>query len=161
AAAKRLYDFLQQPDAQRRVAQFLAQGPLLVALEVMGAGLLLVVILAVLFKVSQLAQRDAVDEKQVMHFRLNRRFRLHEVEQAKAEPPPEPQGPPFELELLPAADHFLGRIEELMWLRARLQEQGGGVAGLWGMPGVGKTALAVEAVRQMRDQGHFRDGIGV
>jgi tetratricopeptide (TPR) repeat protein len=70
--------------------------------------------------------------------------------------------PPFDEELLMLPAHFVGREEDLLWLQSRLRVGGTtSVTALGGMGGIGKTALAARAVRRMRAEGHYRDGIVV
>jgi tetratricopeptide (TPR) repeat protein len=70
--------------------------------------------------------------------------------------------PPFDEELLLLPEHFLGREEDLQWLQSRLRAGGTtSITALGGMGGIGKTALAAKAIRSMRAEGHFRDGIAV
>jgi DNA-binding SARP family transcriptional activator/tetratricopeptide (TPR) repeat protein len=54
----------------------------------------------------------------------------------------------------PAA--FTGRAEELQVIESHLRESGPGLVWLSGLPGVGKTALAVEAAHRLRSR--FTDG---
>jgi tetratricopeptide (TPR) repeat protein len=100
-------------------------------------------------------------EEGFLHVRFYSSIPDERIGQSMPEIPPKPQGPPFELALLhpPGADHFLGRVDEVAWVHARLLA--GGVTGLTGVPGVGKTALVAVAVRELHDRGHFREGIGV
>src|SRR5579859_3284887 len=73
-----------------------------------------------------------------------------------------PQGPPFDEALLPAPEHFIGRVDDRPWLVERLKAGGTtSITALGGIGGIGKTALAAVAIREARDAGHFRDGIGV
>jgi tetratricopeptide (TPR) repeat protein len=74
-----------------------------------------------------------------------------------AEPP---QGPPDDSALLPAPDHFVGRSADLDWLLAHLGTRGA-LAQLGGLGGIGKTTLVAVAVRQLRSEGRFPDGVAV
>lgn len=72
------------------------------------------------------------------------------------------QGPPFEEALLFAPEHFIDREEPLAWLKSRLAKgETAGVASLRGMGGIGKTALAAQAARELKAEGAFPDGIVV
>jgi tetratricopeptide (TPR) repeat protein len=74
----------------------------------------------------------------------------------------EPQGPPVDDVLLPPPEVFVGRTADLEWLENRLRAGGAGsVTAIAGLPGIGKTALVAVAVRAMRVEGRFRDGIAV
>jgi len=90
-----------------------------------------------------------------------RREQAAAQQQQKEEKPPEPLPPPQEMALLPRADHFVGRPAELAWVRARLQEHGDGALGITGLPGVGKTALAAEAIRPLAEEVRFAGGLAV
>jgi tetratricopeptide (TPR) repeat protein/transcriptional regulator with XRE-family HTH domain len=88
-------------------------------------------------------------------------------------------GPPYDLLVPPHA--LIGRENDLEWLLARLRPQhgatvpaespasdqtrsikpAGAVVALTGMGGIGKTALAAEAIRRVHEQGLFPDGIAV
>ncbi|MFI5273174.1 MAG: tetratricopeptide repeat protein [Ktedonobacterales bacterium] len=75
-----------------------------------------------------------------------------------------PLGPPDDAALLPAPDHFVGRTLDVEWVLERLRDPGGGTAAitaLRGLGGIGKTTLAAVAVRQLRDEGRFPEGIAV
>jgi DNA-binding SARP family transcriptional activator/tetratricopeptide (TPR) repeat protein len=58
--------------------------------------------------------------------------------------------------LPPRPAGFTGRAEELQVIETHLREAGPGLVWLSGLPGVGKTALAVEAAHRLR--GRFTDG---
>jgi tetratricopeptide (TPR) repeat protein len=84
------------------------------------------------------------------------------AEQNPSAAPAEPQGPPFEEALLNPPPRFVGREEDLEWLLPRLRAGGAvGITALGGMGGIGKTALAAEAVRRLRAAGRFPDGVAV
>ncbi len=75
---------------------------------------------------------------------------------------PEVQGPPFDDVLLPPPDDFVGREKDRDWLLNRLRTGGlGSVTAITGLAGVGKTSLVAVAVRQMRAEERFPDGIAV
>lgn len=74
---------------------------------------------------------------------------------------PSPQ-PPTDDHQLPVPDYFVGRIEEMSWVMSRLRRGAStGITALGGMGGIGKTALAAVAIRALRQEGYFRDGIAV
>lgn len=87
----------------------------------------------------------------------------HLAEQKSAgDAAPEPQGPPFDEALLPLPEHFVGRSADLDWVLERLRTGGAtSISALRGMGGIGKTTLAAVAVRQVRREGRFRDGVAV
>lgn len=58
--------------------------------------------------------------------------------------------------LPPRPASFTGRAEELQLIESHLREAGPGLVWLSGLPGVGKTALAVEAAHRLRSR--FTDG---
>jgi tetratricopeptide (TPR) repeat protein len=69
---------------------------------------------------------------------------------------------PSDDQLLPVPDYFVGRIEEMSWVTSRLRRGAStGITALGGMGGIGKTALAAVAIRALRQEGYFRDGIAV
>ncbi len=72
----------------------------------------------------------------------------------------EPQGPPDDSTLLPAPERFVGRSTDLEWLLERLRVRGA-IAQLAGLGGIGKTTLVAMAVRSLRAQGRFPDGVAV
>ncbi|HEV2238873.1 MAG TPA: NB-ARC domain-containing protein, partial [Ktedonobacterales bacterium] len=75
---------------------------------------------------------------------------------------PEPQGPPFDEGLLPAPDRLVGREGDLAWLLDRLRAgQTAAITALRGLGGIGKSALAAVAIRRLRAEGRFPDGIAV
>lgn len=76
---------------------------------------------------------------------------------------PTSYGPPSEVGLLQPAEPFVGRADDLAWTMARLREaRAGRVAVLTGLGGIGKTALAAEAIRRLaKYHGRFKDGIAV
>ena len=57
---------------------------------------------------------------------------------------------------LPGADFFCGREEEFRQVSRTLADPGSRGFGVWGMGGIGKTALVKEAAR--RNAWRFRDG---
>lgn len=69
------------------------------------------------------------------------------------------QSPPFEEAELLHPEVVFGRDQELQWILQRLHE--GQTSVLYGMGGIGKTALAAEAIHRMREKERFRDGIVV
>ncbi|MBF6591307.1 MAG: tetratricopeptide repeat protein [Ktedonobacterales bacterium] len=71
-----------------------------------------------------------------------------------------PQGPPDDAALLPAPEHFVGRAADLEWLLERLRIRGS-IAALGGLGGIGKTTLVAVAVRRLRAEGRFPDGVAV
>jgi tetratricopeptide (TPR) repeat protein/transcriptional regulator with XRE-family HTH domain len=72
------------------------------------------------------------------------------------------QKKPFNETRLRKPDYFIGRNEDLTWLLERLRSGGGtGIAALHGIGGIGKTSLAALAVRELRKEGYFPDGIAV
>lgn len=61
---------------------------------------------------------------------------------------------------LPPPVHLVGREEELANLRARLRAgENVAMTALHGLPGVGKTTLAITLAHDMEIRAHFRDGI--
>jgi len=75
---------------------------------------------------------------------------------------PKPQGPPFDIESPSHPDKFIGRAEEKEWLLGRLRtRKRNRVTALWGPVGIGKTVLAIEALRTLRTEKRFKDGIVV
>ncbi|HEU5376549.1 MAG TPA: NB-ARC domain-containing protein, partial [Ktedonobacteraceae bacterium] len=69
---------------------------------------------------------------------------------------------PFDEAALPRPSHLIGRNEDLAWLLKRLREgKTTSLSALRGMAGIGKTALAAEAIHQMRAEQRFPDGIAV
>ncbi len=69
-------------------------------------------------------------------------------------------GPP--MGVLPLAGRFVGRGDELAWVMERLRRREvTGITTLNGLAGIGKTALAAEAIKQARAEGLFPDGIAV
>ncbi|MEO7076423.1 MAG: hypothetical protein ABI068_14105 [Ktedonobacterales bacterium] len=80
-------------------------------------------------------------------------------------PIPQPLGPPDDVALLPTPTPFVGRADDLAWVEERLRapEAGGAYAltALRGLGGIGKSALAGVAVRQVQQEGRFPDGIAV
>src|SRR5262249_7628833 len=69
------------------------------------------------------------------------------------EAPAAESGPPFDLALLPVPAHFVGREQELAFLRERLSVKGStsGIAAVNGLGGIGKTGLAARVIRELRD----------
>jgi nucleoside phosphorylase/tetratricopeptide (TPR) repeat protein len=67
--------------------------------------------------------------------------------------------PPFDEALLPEPEYFVGRETLLADLCQRLAAKH--VTALRGMGGIGKTALASVAVRALRKEGRYQDGIVV
>jgi tetratricopeptide (TPR) repeat protein len=94
--------------------------------------------------------------------------RLEEGQEERAEPPPT-YGPPFDEGELPAPERFVGRVDDLQWVLDRLTGRAASaavgpvasIAAANGLAGIGKTALAAEAVRRLHEQGVFPDGIAV
>jgi hypothetical protein len=72
----------------------------------------------------------------------------------------EPQGPPDDAALLQAPEHFVGRASDLEWLAGHLRSRGS-ITQLAGLGGIGKTTLVAMAVRQLRAEGRFPDGVAV
>jgi tetratricopeptide (TPR) repeat protein len=108
------------------------------------------------------ATRDMQHEHKVMHARALREVVSAGLERKGSGMAHELHGPPFDEALLPLPDHFVGRVADLEWLLARLRMgRTAGVTALSGMGGIGKTALAALAVRRLRAEGRFRDGIAV
>ncbi len=71
-------------------------------------------------------------------------------------------GPPFQESDLPMPERFVGRVEDLRWVEDRLRAGGAtGITAVRGMGGIGKTALAAVAVRELRWEGRFADGVAV
>ena len=71
-------------------------------------------------------------------------------------------GPPFEEGILPVPERFIGRAEDLYWVEERLRAGGAtGITAVRGMGGIGKTALAAVAIRELRWEKRFTDGIAV
>lgn len=69
-------------------------------------------------------------------------------------------GPP--MEVLPRADRFIGRQGELEWVLERLRRrETASITSLTGLAGIGKTALAAEAIKTLSDEHLFGDGIAV
>lgn len=109
------------------------------------------------------ATRDARYEREVIHAR-DIRQRVQKELQGKEinNQLLKEQEPPFDEILLHLPEHFVGRIADLRWLIERLSRSGiTRVTALCGMGGIGKTALVAVAVHQLRNDGHFRDGIVV
>jgi tetratricopeptide (TPR) repeat protein len=103
---------------------------------------------------------DARQQAQEAHERLDA-LQAHDA-QRQADSASEPQGPPDDVALLPAAPRFFGRDEDREWLLARLRQGGAtAITALGGMGGIGKTALAAIAVAQMKEEGRFPDGVAV
>lgn len=72
------------------------------------------------------------------------------------------KGPPFQEALLPLPEPFIGRSNELEWVLSRLRDPGTTrITALSGMGGIGKTGLAAVAIRALRNEGRFNDGIAV
>ena len=86
-----------------------------------------------------------------------------ESREAALDRPPEiPQGPPFDEALLPAADRLVGRESDLSWVLDRLQAgSAAAISAIEGLGGIGKTALAAQAVKELRRQQRFSDGVAV
>jgi hypothetical protein len=60
-------------------------------------------------------------------------------------------GPPFQESDLPMPERFVGRVADLQWVEERLRQGGAtGITAVRGMGGIGKTALAAVAVRELR-----------
>jgi tetratricopeptide (TPR) repeat protein len=64
-------------------------------------------------------------------------------------------GPPFDT--LPTVSHFIGRTGEMRRLTAALTAQR--LAALRGVAGIGKTTLAAQVARDLRDAGAYPDGV--
>jgi hypothetical protein len=79
------------------------------------------------------------------------------------EPPSSaPQGPPFDLDVLPRSPHFVGRVAELDELLARLRAGGTtSIVALEGIGGIGKTTVAAQAIHYLWLEAAFPDGIAV
>jgi tetratricopeptide (TPR) repeat protein len=118
-------------------------------------------------RVLDLREKQTHRAEVVHHARQEAGAVARAVVQEYAEHPPsaapaEPQGPPFEEALLNPPPRFVGREEDLDWLLPRLRAGGTvGITALGGMGGIGKTALAAEAVRRLRAEGCFPDGVAV
>ena len=70
--------------------------------------------------------------------------------------------PPFDLGLLPEPPQLIGRDAELAWALARLRKhETTALTTLRDMGGVGKSALAAVAIRRLRQERPFPDGIAV
>jgi tetratricopeptide (TPR) repeat protein len=75
---------------------------------------------------------------------------------------PDPQGPPFDEGLLLPPERLIGREAELTWLLDRLRTGGTtAITALRGLGGIGKSALAAVAIRQLHQEGRYPDGIAV
>ena len=85
---------------------------------------------------------------------LHQRMLTDAHDPAREPPRPEPPGPPVPDTLPPGPPEFVGRAHELHWL-AEIHAAPH-VAVIEGMPGVGKTALAVRAARSL--DGRYPDG---
>ncbi len=72
---------------------------------------------------------------------------------------PDPRESPWNLNALLMPDTFVGRIGELTWLEQHLTGRRAPVCALYGVDGIGKTALAAVAARALIAQGSFTDGI--
>ncbi len=73
-----------------------------------------------------------------------------------------PARPPLDDATLLWPEHLVGRDADLAWLLGRLRAGlTVSVTALGGMGGIGKTALAAFAVRQLHAEGRFPDGIAV
>jgi tetratricopeptide (TPR) repeat protein len=155
---------------------FLVQHPLAIVPAIL--------LLSLLIFAGHWAHRDHEDERRILHEReesenrvalLGTQFTVreqaHTTLQSHLEnqlPSPKPVeeavpevlGPPSDEVFLPVPAHFVGRSSDLEWLLSQLHK-GSGVIALRGLGGIGKTALASVAVRQMREAGYFRDGVAV
>jgi hypothetical protein len=70
--------------------------------------------------------------------------------------------PPFEVGALPPPARLVGRDEHLEWVVDRLRAGGAtAITALGGLGGIGKSALAAVAIRRLRAEGAFPDGIVV
>jgi tetratricopeptide (TPR) repeat protein len=108
------------------------------------------------------AQAVAHHEAQVATSDLVEKVAQLRASITSSQPAQAAQAPPFDDIRLPSADHFVGRSAECDWLLKRLQANGPlSVTALSGLPGIGKTALAAKAVKQVRGDGRFPDGIAV
>lgn len=73
-----------------------------------------------------------------------------------------PFPPPFDLSLLPVPETFVGRADNLTWVKQQLTQGGAtAITALGGIGGVGKTALAGVAVRELLADGRFQGGVAV
>lgn len=70
-------------------------------------------------------------------------------------------GPPSDELLLPSPTLFVGRSDDLTWLIEQVTRQDGSVTAVRGMGGIGKTSLVAVALRRMKSDGLFPDGIAV
>ncbi len=76
--------------------------------------------------------------------------------------PGQPHGPPDELALLPDPPIFVGHASETAWLVERLRRGGlAAVSDATGVGGIGVTSLVARAVRQVRAERRFADGVAV
>ncbi len=67
---------------------------------------------------------------------------------------------PFDMGRLPTTQTFVDRQEHVNWLLEQLRNgRGNDPIVLYGLAGVGKTALVARAVRQLHDEKYFLDGI--
>ncbi|HEX5547682.1 MAG TPA: TIR domain-containing protein [Ktedonobacterales bacterium] len=79
-----------------------------------------------------------------------------------ATPPGGQFGPPFDLRMLAREYRLHGRSNELGRVMENLDPAGGRrIVCIEGEPGIGKTLLATEAMRLLRMDGNFQDGIAV
>lgn len=85
-----------------------------------------------------------------------------EYQRLGAGAPAAPLAPPFDEGLLPRPRPFIGRADDLAWVMDHLARGGvSAIAAVGGLAGIGKTALAAEAVAQLRAAGRFADGVAV
>jgi len=76
-------------------------------------------------------------------------------------------GPPYDVDLLPVVDRFIGRTDALQWMLDRLDaptpDSGGlaSIAAANGLAGIGKSALAGQVARILYATNRFPDGIAV
>jgi tetratricopeptide (TPR) repeat protein len=155
--------------------------------QVLLAALPVAVVLVAVFIWGEIAHKSLNREKRVLELReklaVERRHQRtveesrNVAQQAAREevqrhagwgelPSAEPQGPPFEEAALDPPRRFVGHTDDLAWLLDRLRAPytpgvPGTVTVVQGQPGIGKTALAAEALRRVRAEGCFPDGVGV
>lgn len=73
---------------------------------------------------------------------------------------PQPDfGPPFDVSRLVRVPHFVGRKAQVDWLIGRLLDSKNRLAAISGMPGIGKSSLALATATRLHELGEFPDGI--